>query len=336
MGAVQWSLPLLPSSLGWLSVETGSGRLGGVPPDLVAPAAALRRPGRRRDGHRSTGAVRSAWPVAKAAALPVEWPTRYEPALCQRKSGLPRRTPSAPASRTSASHPRRRSHPLRRDLQRGLPARLRQPLSGNLHVRQLGCSLRRGHPGVLPRQRRPPGGLRLRLVAERGALRLLPERPAPRPIRGAHVEAGTPSCAGGRCSYACQFPWSNCTGRGCRSPPPDDDPDGCETDFSEPADVRRHRSNAPGSPMASRPAPSWGRLDLWPRLQHRLRPVALRDSASCRPLSDPKTVGGVAAPARRSAAESSGRCAPATGACCVQTCDPDRQPPCGPAKCTPP
>ena len=29
-GAVQWSLPLLPSSLAWLSVEPGSGRLGGL------------------------------------------------------------------------------------------------------------------------------------------------------------------------------------------------------------------------------------------------------------------------------------------------------------------
>jgi hypothetical protein len=159
--------------------------------------------------------------------------------------------------------------------------------------------------------------------------------PSTHPSGGAHASAA-PACEGGGCSYACQFPWGNCTGGGCILTTTLDDADGCETDLSSPQTCGGTQQ-CPGISNGFATCSLVG--NVWTcglACNTGFDPSPCGAPPSCRPLSDPNNCGrcGRACPTI-SEGEVRQMCS-STGACCVQACDPDRQPPCGPAECTPP
>jgi hypothetical protein len=335
-GPVQWSLPLLPTSLAWLSVEAGSGRLGGLPLDLVAPpavfvaqasdgtdtarrelslAVACREGSRTPCGVPDPGGQRcvSGSRVCLGATLGAcepdvgEPPYEADPTHCGESC-------NEVCSRTAANR-----------------------CVGICMCGSSGAPCDGAMPACCPgTDGRPEGYACASLQSVQHCGSCQKACPSTHPSPAAHVEAGTPSCVGGRCSYACQFPWGNCTGGGCRLTTTEEDADGCETDFSNPetcGGTQRCPGIANGFATCSRVG------DVWTcglACNAGFDPLPCGAPPSCRLLSDPENCGrcGRSCPTVDEA-DLKQMCS-SSGACCVQICDPEVQPPCGPTFCSPP
>src|SRR5215813_5305835 len=216
-GPVQWSLPLLPSSLAWLSVEAGSGRLSGLPLELVAPAAAFvaqandgRETARRefslgvtcREGSRTPCGVPD--PGARRCVAGSRVCLGATLGACEPDVGGPPyeadpthcgATCSEVCSRTTANR-----------------------CLGVCMCGSSGAPCGGATPACCPAPDGRPEGFAcasLQSVQHCGSCQKT--CPGTHPAAGAHVDAAMPpTCEGGRCGYACQFPWGNCSGGRCR------------------------------------------------------------------------------------------------------------------------
>ena len=154
----------------------------------------------------------------------------------------------------------------------------------------------------------------------------------------AHAAPGaSPSCTEGGCRYRCDLPrYHDCTGGTCRDDTTDQDPDGCETDFSSPSSC-----GGPGNvcPVIDNADPictlngGTGRFECGLRCRAGFDPDPCGAPPVCRPLSDPENCGvcGRACPTIDTQEEKQ-HCS-SSGQCCTQLCDPASKPPCGPEVC---
>ena len=153
----------------------------------------------------------------------------------------------------------------------------------------------------------------------------------------AHADPSRPpACSASACTYACAYPWQNCTGGTCRKETTEQDADGCETDFSNPATCGGNQvcpSMSNGHPTC---APSVPGGDDW------------RCGLACNSGFDPQPCGGVCIPLSDPGnCGACGRSCPTIstpdqqqtcrgdGQCCITTCDAQRRPPCE-TSCEPP
>lgn len=333
-GAVQWSLPLLPSSLAWLSVEPGSGRLGGLPLDLVTPPAVFvaqatdgAATARRelslavacREGSRAPCGVPD--PVGQRCVSGSRVCLGATLGACEPDVGEP--PYDADPSHCGAS------------CSEVCPRASTNRCVGTCICGSAGVPCDGATPTCCPgNDGRPEGFACVSLQSAQHCGSCQKACPSAHP--GAHVEVGTASCAGGRCSYACELPWGNCSGGSCRVTTSEDDPDGCETDFSDPrtcGGTQQCPGIANGFPTCSRVGTVW---TCGLGCNAGFDPLPCGTPPSCRSLSDPQNCGRCNRACPTVDTSEIHQVCSADGACCTQSCDPERRPPCESAVCTPP
>ena len=239
----------------------------------------------------------------------------------------------APVNLTSASRPRRRPAIAAASAPSADSTR-HQSLRRDVHLRKRRGALRRGNADVLSRQRRAPGGIRLRLAPERAALRLLPESMSLGASRSARRgRAG--ELRRGTLQLRLRAPLGQLLGRQLPRHHQRGRPRRVRDGFLRSADVRRHPAVSGDRQRIPHLLPGGRRLDLRAGLQRRVRPAALRDATELSAAVGSAKLRTAIAPAPRwNERDPPGLSA--DGACCTQSCDPERRPPCEPAVCTPP
>ena len=151
--------------------------------------------------------------------------------------------------------------------------------------------------------------------------------------------AGTPPrCTGGGCRYECNLPrWHDCrNGDGtCREYTTDQDADGCETDYASVHNCGGH-GECPVTIANARAVctlnTGTGQYECGQKCVEGFDPDPCGAPPVCKSLDDPDNCGvcGRSCPTVDTADEHQ-QCK--LGKCCVQTCDPDAKPPCGPEVC---
>jgi hypothetical protein len=146
------------------------------------------------------------------------------------------------------------------------------------------------------------------------------------PPRIQHVDTSRPvACTAGACTYTCQPGWGDCSHGSCRTETTADDPDGCETDFSNPRNCGGN-GECPGIENGYTTCTLVG--GTWTcglGCNTGFDPLPCGSPPACRHLRDPDNCGtcGRACPTVPGEQECS-----AAGRCCVTECDPRAHPPC--------
>jgi len=156
---------------------------------------------------------------------------------------------------------------------------------------------------------------------------------------GFNTAGSAPSCTERECRYPCNLPrWHDCrNGSGsCRDFTTDQDADGCEADFSS-----VHNCGGRGEcPVTIANATATctlsagtGQYECGLRCNQGFDPDPCGLPPVCKLLTDPANCGtcGRACPTIDTTEEH--QYCSSSGECCVQVCDPDLKPPCGPVLC---
>jgi hypothetical protein len=150
--------------------------------------------------------------------------------------------------------------------------------------------------------------------------------------------AGTPpTCGGGECRYQCQLPQfhdCNNSSGGCRDYTTDQDADGCETDFSSVQDCGGRGECPLTIPNAHRTCtlnPGSGQYECGQQCNSGYDPDPC--GGVCKPLYDPDNCGSCGRSCPAIETEELNQHCSMSGQCCVQICDPQKKPPCGPVRC---
>lgn len=146
------------------------------------------------------------------------------------------------------------------------------------------------------------------------------------------------ACSPAGCTYACQFPYGNCTGGNCRLTTTADDPDGCERNFSDPqtcGGTTQCPGIANGYATCSLVGEEWTcglACHAGDAGTPGYDPFPCGVPPVCKLLSDSDNCGvcGRACPDIAGTQYCSDQ-----GGCCVIECDPEAKPPCH-TTCTPP
>jgi putative Ig domain-containing protein len=146
-----------------------------------------------------------------------------------------------------------------------------------------------------------------------------------------------PFCEGSQCRYGCSLPrFHNCTGGTCRDDTTDQDADGCETDFSS-VDNCGGRGACPGAvPNAHRTctlSSGSGQYECGQKCDGGFDPDPCGVPLACKPLDDPENCGTCGRSCPTVDTDELQQHCSLSGQCCMQICDPQAKPPCGPERC---
>jgi hypothetical protein len=336
-GTVQWSLPLLPSSLAWLSVASVSFQLGGLPLDLVAPAAVF--VAQVTDG---TDTARRELSLGVACREGSRTPCGVPDPAEERCVAGSRVCLGATlgACEPDVGEPPYEADPTHcgATCNEVCPRTSANRCLGVCMCGSAGAPCEGATPACCPgSDGRPEGFACASLQSAEHCGSCQKSCPATHPASGAHVDTTIPAtCESGHCSYACQFPWGDCSGGSCRLLTTEDDADGCETDFSNPQTCGGTQQ-CPGINNGFATCSQVG--GVWTcglACNAGFDPSPCGMPPVCRPLSDPDNCGRCGRTCPTIDDENQKQICSTAGSCCVQVCDPDRQPPCAPVVCTPP
>jgi hypothetical protein len=150
--------------------------------------------------------------------------------------------------------------------------------------------------------------------------------------------AGTPPlCGGGECRYGCNLPrFHDCTGGTCRDDTTDQDTDGCETDFSS-VDNCGGRGACPAAVTNAHRTctlnPGSGQYECGQKCNDGFDPDPCGVPLVCKLLSDPENCGTCGRVCPTIDTDELQQHCSQSGQCCMQSCDPQAKPPCGPERC---
>jgi len=150
--------------------------------------------------------------------------------------------------------------------------------------------------------------------------------------------AGTPpTCGGGECRYQCQLPQfhdCNNSSAACRDYTTDQDADGCETDFSSVLNCGGRGECPLTIPNAQRTCTlnaGSGQYECGQQCDSGYDPDPR--GGVCKPLYDPDNCGSCGRSCPVIDTEELNQHCSMSGQCCVQICDPQKKPLCGPLRC---
>ena len=160
----------------------------------------------------------------------------------------------------------------------------------------------------------------------------------PSSLPGKNTNDAPPTCVGGECRYSCRLPQfhdcQNSSGT-CRDYTTDQDPDGCEADFSSVENCGGRGACPAAVPNAHRVCTlhsGTGQYECGQKCNDGFDPDPCGSPPVCKPLGDPQNCGfcGRACPTIDTE-DLHQACR--VGTCCIQVCDPERKPPCEPEHC---